>query len=262
MQVWAVIYNQSLFKDQLYERALSSVDPDSQARIKKFYHRVDACRTLIGRLLVRSMLRKRGVALDTVEFAATSAGKPYITSQGIDDPIAYNITHDNNLVAMAFAQGVQNPPAYSLGIDIMKIKIPGRETLSSFIDVVGDQLTELEHGLLKPGIRDTERLQRFYWMWTLKEAYTKALGLGLGFDFKRVEFDVVSRIVRVDGKIPEGWKFNMFALSDNGDLYQGVVAEFVGGVTTEVVDENHLPDWLTVYDAVPFVEDTLSVLEL
>ena len=61
-------------------------------------------------------------------------------SRSLPDPIAYNITHDNNLVAMAFAPGVHDPPAYSLGIDVMKIKIPGRETLSSFINVVGDQV--------------------------------------------------------------------------------------------------------------------------
>lgn len=62
MEVWAVIYKPPLFKDdvgfnfiarecdltlhfyKLYEKSLTFVDIESQARIKRFYHRVDACR--------------------------------------------------------------------------------------------------------------------------------------------------------------------------------------------------------------------------
>jgi len=91
----------------------------------------------------------------------------------------------------------------------------------------------------------------------LKEAYTKALGLGLGFDFRRVEFDVVNRIVRVDGQIPQGWHFSMFTIKDGEDLYQGVVAEQLGGKTTEVVSESMKPIWLTIHDAVPFAENAV-----
>lgn len=94
-------------------------------------------------------------------------------------------------------------------------------------------------------------------MWTLKEAYTKALGLGLGFDFRRVEFDVVNLIVRVDGQIPQGWHFSMFIIEGGEDFYQGVVAEYVGGTSTEVVNESMKPSWLTIHDAVPFAQDAL-----
>ncbi|KDR83353.1 hypothetical protein GALMADRAFT_235442 [Galerina marginata CBS 339.88] len=247
--------------DKLYKNSLSTVDLESQARIKRFYHRVDACRTLIGRLLVRVMLKERGVSLDTVAFTVTTAGKPYITAQTLNPPVAYNITHDNNLVAMAFAPGVQNPPAFSIGIDVMKIRVPGRETFTSFVNTVEDQLTPFEQRLLEDSVPESERLKIFFWIWTLKEAYTKALGLGLGFDFRRIEFDVAKRLVRVDGDIPDGWRFNMFVLTDEEDLYQGVVAEYVGGIVTEVVESVDNPDWLKVYDAVPFTEGAVGVLK-
>lgn len=58
----------------------------------------------------------------------------------MDPPIAYNITHDNALVAMVFAPGLQNPPAFSIGIDVMKVRVPGRESFRSFVRTVDDQV--------------------------------------------------------------------------------------------------------------------------
>lgn len=91
----------------------------------------------------------------------------------------------------------------------------------------------------------------------MKEAYTKALGIGLGFDFKRVEFDVDDKVLRVDGEIPVGWSFRMFVLEDGEDAYEGVVAEFLGNDRTEIVHEDGPHKWLERYDAVSFVEQAI-----
>jgi hypothetical protein len=56
---------------------------------------------------------------------------------------------------------------------------------------------------------------------TLKDGYTKALGLGPGFDFKRIEFHVVERTVQVNRQVPVGWQFNTFIINDNEGQYQG-----------------------------------------
>ncbi|RDB23299.1 L-aminoadipate-semialdehyde dehydrogenase-phosphopantetheinyl transferase [Hypsizygus marmoreus] len=261
MQVWAVVYDPALFSEDLYQRGLRLVDPESAARIKRFYRREDACRTLLGRLLTRALLRQREIPLDAMTFNATAEGKPYISTSGIDPPIAYNISHDNALVAMAFAPGTHNPPAYSVGMDVMKVRIPGRETFASFVETVGDQLTRLEHQSLFSSISQDEGLKRFFWMWTIKEAYTKALGLGLGFDFRRVEYDVEANVLRVDKAIPHGWRFSRFVLNDGEDLYQGVVAEFVGGTETAVIPESASQEWLISYGAVEFVEKTIGDFE-
>ena len=95
---------------------------------------------------------------------------------------------------------------------------------------------------------EDELLRRFFWMWTLKEAYTKALGIGLGFDFARLAYDAPRARLLVDGAPARGWELVIFAFRvaagggggapagahvgadvDAGDEYVGALARFVGG---------------------------------
>ncbi|KAJ7937260.1 hypothetical protein B0H13DRAFT_1945020 [Mycena leptocephala] len=231
MQVQAIIYEPSLFTDELYQRALLLLDPESSARIKKFYRREDTCRTLIGRFLPRMLLHARE------------------TTNGIDPSIAYNVSHDNGLVAMVSSGNTHNPRPSPLV-----------ETFASFVETVGDQLTALEHRLISSAANQEQGLSHFFWMWTAKEAYTKALGLGLGFDFRRVEFDPALDVLRVDGAVPKGWQLSKFKVVHGADVYQGVVAEFVGGDTTAVISESLPHEWLTVLDATTFIESAIQRL--
>ncbi|KAJ3723218.1 4'-phosphopantetheinyl transferase superfamily [Lentinula raphanica] len=261
MQVWAVSYDPPTFTEDLYQKGLLLVDEASSTRIKRFYRREDACRGLIARLLPRLLLKERGVASNMMSFAATEFGKPYITTPGINPPIAYNLSHDNGLIVMAFANGKAHPPAYSIGVDVMKVHRPRRDSYRSFVDTFHEQLTPLEQNLLSPEVPESEGLRRFFWMWTMKEAYTKALGLGLGFDFSRVEFDVIGNIVRVDGQEPKGWKFHRFEVTEAGELYVGVVAEFLeDDFETLVVPETDPKPWFKSFTAAAILERAIQEL--
>lgn len=95
----------------------------------------------------------------------------------------------------------------------------------------------------------------------MKEAFTKAAGPGLGLDLRRVEYDAKSETLRVDGTVLAGWQFNKFVIRVQGDVYQGVVAEYTSGEQLKIVEESaELPDYMEVYDAVPFVENVLQQL--
>ncbi|KAF8633687.1 hypothetical protein AX15_001294 [Amanita polypyramis BW_CC] len=207
------------------------------------------------------VLHKRGVDPHTANFATTEAGKPYIAHPTLQPLLAYNVAHDNALVVISFSPNAHNPPAYSLGIDVMKVHLPRRDTFATFIEAMTEVLTPLERRRVAGGRSDSENLRRFFWTWTMKEAYTKAVGLGLGFNFRRVEYDAEASTLRIDGKRALGWQFNKFTVQVCEDIYLGVVAQYVGGDELTIVEEStELPNYIEVYDAVSFIEHALQQL--
>ena len=96
----------------------------------------------------------------------------------------------------------------------------------------------------------------------MKEAYTKALGLGLGFDFRRIEYNLSADILTIDGEIPKGRQFIKFEFDHDLDIYQGVAARFIGGDETVVLPwSSKTADWLLLFDAVSFVSRAIEELE-
>lgn len=120
-----------------------------------------------------------------------------------------------------------------------------------------------------PSLPPREQLRRFFLIWTLKEAYTKALGLGMGFDFSRIEYDVPNDVVRIDGKAPLGWEFIRFELENT--VKDGVIEEYVG-VTARFVGEEagseckvravSSPGWIRVVDAKKFLNTAIEELTI
>lgn len=195
------------------------------------------------------------------------------------------MSHDNALVAMAFASGDRDPPVYRVGVDVMKVELSKRETFPEFVKIFSEQvrcyrsiytkpwipeinaiycphkLTALETRIVLAVPQD-EGVRRFFWIWTMKEAYTKALGIGLGFDFNRIEYNVPEDVLKIDGQVPKGWELIKFEINHKEALYQGVAARYIGGdyPTTILPRSTQSSEWLTQYDAVSFVGKAIDEL--
>lgn len=134
-----------------------------------------------------------------------------------------------------------------LGIDIEKIeKRPKDVYLTEFLKYLKDGFTEREWAqihainphvtnaetdwmtcdLLKPDLQ-FKLLERFFCIWTLKESFIKAIGLGVGFELKRAEFRFkdfekkknesllnLKPVLFIDGKECDLWNFGLFRIDD------------------------------------------------
>ena len=91
------------------------------------------------------------------------------------------------------------------------------------------KLTDAEKRLVSSDVPENDALSRFYLIWTIKEAYMKAIGLGFGFDPSRIEYDMRANTVAVDGAVATDWRFETSQFTVDEATYRVTVVQFVGG---------------------------------
>lgn len=99
-------------------------------------------------------------------------GKPYVSSpQGIG--LRFSLSYTEKLIAIAISD------RFELGIDIEAVA-------QAHAEVPWQVLTPAERHFLRT-LPEAARFEEFLKLWTIKEAYTKYLGVGAALDFRKVE---------------------------------------------------------------------------
>ncbi|GAA5869768.1 hypothetical protein JCM3774_003843 [Rhodotorula dairenensis] len=172
---------------------LPLLETESQQDVGRFRFLRDAKRCLLGRLARRFVASERlGLPWPDIAFRKAARGRPeLILARGANPRFDFNVSHDNDLVAVASVAFPQETPM-RVGVDIMRIKDPWEDTaLDELIEGLAEHLSEDELLSLKAIEDEQGRLERVLALWTLKEAYVKATGDGLHVDLKqiRLHFD-------------------------------------------------------------------------
>ncbi|MBU3219487.1 4'-phosphopantetheinyl transferase superfamily protein [Clostridium algidicarnis] len=150
------------------------IDLEKKYKIKKFINKKDKIRTIIGEILIRTIIvQKLKISNKYIEFNKNQYGKPYLK----DHPkFNFNISHSGEYVLCA----VDNKP---IGIDVEEVKhIEFEEIAKSFFTV-----NELDYIVNQDF---NFRLNRFYEIWSLKESYIKCCGKGLSIPLKSFSIEV------------------------------------------------------------------------
>ena len=120
------------------------------------------------RVMVRSLLSRYAQVLpEQWCFATNPYGRPEIVAPALDTPLYFNLSHTVAHVVVAIARVAR------IGIDIESRVPDGFETLAE------DFFSEREISWLREASGQQATRDRFLTLWTLKEAYIKALGTGL-----------------------------------------------------------------------------------
>ena len=165
----------------LHERYRALMTPEERARGDRFHFDRDRQRYRITRALVRSVLsRYAPVAPTEWRFEATSYGRPLIVNPHADaQSLSFNLTHTSDLIVLAVTRG------RAVGVDTENI------SRGAMLDVAHRFFAPSECETLV-ALPAAEQATRFFELWTLKESYIKARGMGLSIGLDRFAFDLRS----------------------------------------------------------------------
>ena len=144
------------------------LEKHERERALRFHADRDRNRYVLTRAFVREVLSQYvPIAPDQWRFGASAYGRPVILNElGAAASIRFNLTHTDGLILLAIGCDCQ------LGVDA---ECTLREVPAGLAATV---LTGAEQATLS-ALAEGPRQRRFFDLWTLKESYMKARGLGL-----------------------------------------------------------------------------------
>lgn len=187
-----------------------------------FYFADDRKRALTSILLQRSLIRTHfGVKDHEYVIERTKEDKPYAKSPVKSfDKWNYNVSHQGDLVAIV-SHGFK-----PIGIDLVEINSRNFNVAKNIQEYVGMFEMQFAKPEIEYILKSSEqtfsesmalvaisnpseiseedfKYQKFYITWALKEAFSKALGEGLGFDLRQAIFSIDFEKYQVAGTWPK-----------------------------------------------------------
>lgn len=160
-------------EDTLYSQMITYVSDERRKKTERYKFYNDRLRSVVSECLVRAVISQRIYSAPfPLIFGAGPYGKPFVENV---PQFHFNISHSGTWVVCA----VDSQP---VGIDIEEIK-PINTEIARLV------FSDHEKATLEAKTGD-EQLHYFYNLWTLKESYVKAVGLGLSLPLRSFSFQL------------------------------------------------------------------------
>jgi 4'-phosphopantetheinyl transferase len=152
----------------LLERLAATLSVDETARANRFFFARDRNAFIVARGILRQLLASYLHRAPTdLQFAYQPRGKPFLAPPSLDTPLEFNIAHSHGLALMAFSLG----PALGVDVEFVRSDFASEEIAERYF--APQEVAELL------SLPPAQRPEGFFYGWTRKEAYVKALGDGL-----------------------------------------------------------------------------------
>lgn len=192
------------------EALLSAYDalltPEERARGTRFVPAEARHRHLITRALVRCTLsRYADLAPDGWRFVENAWGRPAIDPACGAPGLRFSLSHADGLIACLVGRDVE------IGVDV---EDTGRR--ADYLGV-GRRFFSRDEATALEATTGDARAERFYQIWTLKESYIKARGIGLALPLAAFTFDLQGErpTIAFEPPIednPDAWQFSQFRI--------------------------------------------------
>ena len=169
-------------RDDQVRLCRSILSADECTRVDRFRIPARAEQALVARALLRRALTHRlGAAPESWVFETGAHDRPCLAAGQASPALDFNLAHTDGYVVCAVSQGA------AVGVDVERRARAGdlRKLATRFLA----EAEALALARLEPAARDARLLR----LWTLKEAYSKALGLGLTMDYRTTAFVLTGR---------------------------------------------------------------------
>lgn len=170
--------------DPRVARAVAALPADEQERHGRFRFARHRHRFAVTRWLVRTVLAESvGCAPDALRFETNRWGRPELAAPQAGVGLRFNVSHtDEHIVLAVLPRGTDVP----LGIDVESL-----DAIDDPVRLCDRYFAPAEIAALH-ALPQAAQVERFFALWTLKEAYIKARGMGLSLALDGFAFDVDS----------------------------------------------------------------------
>lgn len=164
-------------------RLARPLTPEERARAQRFRNGADQRRFTVARGVLRALIASYvGLPASALRLSAGRHGKPRLVPPTVDAPhpdLTFNVSHSGELALYAIARGRE------VGIDLERMDA------TTDIEALARRFFSDAERSAFDSVEDERRTAAFYRVWTAKEAYLKARGLGLSLPLGA--FDVALR---------------------------------------------------------------------
>ncbi len=208
IHIWKVnVNNSELDINNLLSNVLSD---DERKRAIRLRSDKDKRRFVVSRGLLRKNL---GQYMDTnpaqIVFDYNSHGKPSIRTDDNNKNIKFNVSHSRELAIYAICLNKE------IGVDVEYIRDVGTAD-----KIIKRFFTEEEKSFYN-SLSEHKKKLGFFTLWTRKEAYSKARGMGIGLPLK--DFDI--NLVQNEGNSINKSKWSLIDLDIDKDYLAALATE-------------------------------------
>jgi 4'-phosphopantetheinyl transferase len=160
------------------ERCRALLSDDERAKEQRFRFVEDRQSYLMAHALVRHVLSQQcGVAARELQFTSGEHGRPELAAPQCTPRLRFNLSHTRGLVACGVAL------EHDIGVDVEHV-----DRRLEIDRLAGNVFSERERTALY-ALPPAAQRERFFELWTLKESYIKAVGVGISMPLRAISID-------------------------------------------------------------------------